>query len=125
MRDRGFTLLEVLVAFTLLALVLGAAYAAMGTGLRAQARSAEVADGVSRAQSALARLGRDWPLTPGEQRFRDGDWVTAVTIAPYRRQDRQRWQELGLQPLRVAVSVRSPSGRQAARLETLRLGPVE
>jgi len=122
-RDRGFTLLEVLVAFTLLALVLGAAYAAMGGALTAQTRAEIAAEGLSRAESALARLGRDWPLTEGIQRRNDGGWRTDVTIRPQRPGDSARWRALGLQPLAVTVEVIPPgAGAPAATLRTLRLG---
>jgi general secretion pathway protein I len=61
----GFSLLEVLVAFAILALTLGALLQVFGSG----ARSAAVSDGYARAvevaESALARAGTELPLAPG------------------------------------------------------------
>lgn len=63
----GFTVLEVLVAFAILAVALAAVLTAVGGGLAAAMR----ADGLVRAsvaaQSLLAGAGLDAPLRPGRQ----------------------------------------------------------
>lgn len=51
---RGFTLLETLVAFTALALILGAAYAALGGGARGVGAAAERLAALAEAENALA-----------------------------------------------------------------------
>lgn len=64
-RSRGFTLIEVIVAFVLLSLVLATGFEIFSTGLR---RAGDL-DGYSRAivvaQSKLASVGLDQPLQAG------------------------------------------------------------
>lgn len=54
--ERGFTLIEALIAFAILAVVLIALYEAMGTGLKSFGRAAEVDEALLVAQSQLDRL---------------------------------------------------------------------
>ncbi|MCU0756707.1 MAG: type II secretion system minor pseudopilin GspI [Xanthomonadales bacterium] len=63
MKQRGFTLLEVLVALAVVALALGALVRAGSSELRAQARLDEVQRGQLAAQTLLAelRLGEPFP----------------------------------------------------------------
>jgi general secretion pathway protein I len=71
MRQRGFTLIEVIVATALLALGLTLLLGSL-TGAVRQVRGAEDAGRVSLyAQSLLAQVGVGAPLQPGEQ---DGSW---------------------------------------------------
>lgn len=81
--DKGFTLVEVLVAFTILAVTLGAVYDGLSTGL-AQEHAAEQATArVLEARSVLDRLGADLPLTAGrlEGRLANGE-AWSVALAP-------------------------------------------
>lgn len=64
-RERGFTLLEVLVAFSILSLSLGALIQIFGTGLRNTALAEEYSVAVMHAESLLAELGVQEPLTAG------------------------------------------------------------
>jgi general secretion pathway protein I len=64
-RERGFTLLEVLVAFTLLALFFGALFQVFASGL-AVTRSGEThSRAVLLAKSKLAEIGADHRIGPG------------------------------------------------------------
>lgn len=122
--DRGFTLLEVLVAFTVLALVMGAAYATMSSGIRATARTDQSVAALGQAESTLARVGIDRPLVPGDWTFREHGWITQITISPHGGNGTV-WQRVGQQPLRVDVRVRETErGGDIVHLETLRLGLV-
>ncbi|HUF57702.1 MAG TPA: prepilin-type N-terminal cleavage/methylation domain-containing protein [Thermohalobaculum sp.] len=64
-RSRGFTLVEVLVAFVILALSLAATYAALSGALRWEARAGETVAGVLTARSWLDEAGRSRPLAEG------------------------------------------------------------
>ena len=64
--SRGFTLVEALVAFTLLAIVLGAVATATSTGLAGLSRSEEAANRLHLGRSILAATGVETPLAPGE-----------------------------------------------------------
>jgi general secretion pathway protein I len=85
-RERGFSLLEVLVAFSILALSLGALLLVFSTGLRNTALAADYTRAVSLAESKLAEVGARRPLAPGasegnvDGRYR---WQAEVTeLAP-------------------------------------------
>ncbi|RXR01387.1 type II secretion system protein XpsI [Pseudoxanthomonas composti] len=86
MRQRGFTLIEVIVATALLALGLTLLLGSL-TGAVRQVRGAEDAGRVAlHAQSLLAQVGVGAPLEPGEQ---NGSWD----------EGRYRWQ-LQVRPFR-------------------------
>lgn len=79
-RQAGFSLLEVLVAFVILALSLGVLMRLVSTSLGNIARAEHATQAVTVAQSVLARLGTDSPLTEGAQ---DGEagayrWIARV-----------------------------------------------
>lgn len=64
-QTRGFTLVEVLVAFLVLAFVLAGAYAALADALRSESRAARVVDDILLARSYLAEAGVPRPLESG------------------------------------------------------------
>ena len=68
----GFTLLEVLVAFIIAALALGALFSGGLGGLHATATSARYAEAVSRAQSHLAAATLNGALTASDRQGDDG-----------------------------------------------------
>lgn len=120
-RIDGFSLLEVLVAFVLLALVLGALLRVFGQGLAHAAIAEEYAKAALLAESHLASVGRQETLQPG---IRRGTF-----------DDRFRW-EMQLVPheedvasnvpatlLRIDLTVFWPSGSRQRQLTltTLRL----
>lgn len=82
--NRGFTLLEVLVAFVILALVLGALFQSFNSSLSA----AHLGDRYSRAliiaQSKLAALEAEYMLAEGVTTGTDdGTFHWRITITPY------------------------------------------
>ena len=119
--DRGFTLLEVIVAFALLSLVLGSALAAISGGLKTQARTGEALRQLSLVQSTVARLGHDLPFESTKLVDPTSGVVIAIDVSPYQ-PTIGAWEALGTAPWRVRVEVTSADGTLA--LETLRDGPL-
>ena len=84
-RQGGFTLIEVVVAFAILALSLGALYQSFGESLRrgGEARQAELA--TLRAESLLAEFRGSGGLLPKEHAGEDAElghsW--SITVKPY------------------------------------------
>jgi general secretion pathway protein I len=80
--ERGFTLLEVLVAFVIAALALGALFRGTVDGLSATRVAGRYEEAVTRAQSHLAALTAG-NLVPGDRQGDDGDGFRwHVTITP-------------------------------------------
>jgi general secretion pathway protein I len=83
-RQGGFTLLEVLVAFAILALSLGVLIQIFSTGLNNVALGSEYSRAILLAQSQLAALGVEAPLAAGESNGEFGDgYRWHVTVTPY------------------------------------------
>jgi general secretion pathway protein I len=64
--NRGFTLLEVMLAFVLLAMLMGLAIAAMSNGLRQVRRAQDETAATLYAQSLLDGIGVLAPIVPGQ-----------------------------------------------------------
>ncbi|MGQ0591933.1 MAG: type IV pilus modification PilV family protein, partial [Gammaproteobacteria bacterium] len=62
---RGISLLEVLVAFAIMALALGLLLRIFGTGLRSSAAAERYSAATLWAESLMAGAGSTWPLDPG------------------------------------------------------------
>jgi general secretion pathway protein I len=122
-RSAGFTLLEVLVAFAMLALVLGAAYASFGAGTRAQDRAASRLAALTVAESALDRLGGDVGWREGRTEWREGGLRVTLEVAPHRPGERALWAAVGAAPWRATATVARDDGGAPVSLTTLRLGP--
>lgn len=73
LRQSGFSLLEVLVAFSILALSMGVLMQIFSTGLRSTELSRDYALATSLSQSVLARAGADIPLQEGVQQGTHAD----------------------------------------------------
>lgn len=118
---RGFTLLEVLIAFTILAVAMVAVIQAFSTGLRGLSAAEETATAVMHARSKLDEVGVIIALEPGEFEgaFEDGfAWRTVIRPDP-------TTEELapGVSAYEVEVTVSRDEARRV-RLQTLRLGPA-
>lgn len=124
MAERGFTLLEVVVALIVFGLTFGAFAAIFSTGFR-QSRTAERAiEATLTARSLLERVGNETRLEPG--RFGDeldNGFRFEATIAPAGEADA----DFGFVLFRIDLAVfeADASPDQGLRLTTLRLGTVE
>jgi general secretion pathway protein I len=83
-RQRGFTLIEVVVAFAIFALSLGALYESFGGAVRRNAQAHEREQGLLAAQSLLSQLR----TTPAPWKMQDsgtleGGWAWRMEVAPF------------------------------------------
>ncbi|RMD70536.1 MAG: prepilin-type N-terminal cleavage/methylation domain-containing protein [Gammaproteobacteria bacterium] len=78
LRNKGFSLLEVLVAFAILALSLGTLMQVFSTGLRNQGVAEDYARAVTLARSRLAALEPPFEASEG----REGDYTWRVEATP-------------------------------------------
>lgn len=130
---QGFTLLEVLVAFMILALALGVAFEIFATGLRAGRGAEALTRAVLIAESRLARVGVETALAPGESagEIDDGTrWRVDIREQPPEEgaEGDGRLKTPGLPVLLdivVTVSWRDAGGEQSFSLATSRLAPGE
>jgi len=122
-KEGGFTVIEALVAFAILAGVLGVAYQIYADGLRRTARVAEIAEAMAEAENLLARLGVELPLENATGKTAAGG-IWRIVVAPY---DPDRPLPPGdlapLIPYRVTVIVSAAKGGEV-RLDSVRLGPA-
>lgn len=102
--SRGFTLLEVIVAFSIAAISLGALLAIFSTGLRNSRVTREYSVAVALAESKLAEIGTVEPLqqTPLEGQF-DDKYSWRTEIAEYT--EIEGCMPSTVQPYRVSVEV--------------------
>jgi general secretion pathway protein I len=123
-RQRGFTLIEIIVALAILAVALGALFQSFSTGLRATAVTDQQAAAVMLVQSLLDRIGQDIPFAPGEQAGVSADGLRwSIAIAPSPLLTAERRADSPLLPFDVVVTVAGDGGRPLT-VATLRLAPV-
>lgn len=121
--DAGFTLIEVLVALTILALAAGFAFSALSSGMLAIERAHAAQDAVLTGQSLLARLGHDIEIKPshltGTAEGRDWQVDIGASLA-----DPPPAAGLAAFPVSVVIHWQDDRGRQTLRLDSNRLGPA-
>src|SRR5688572_11481210 len=85
-RQRGYTLLEVIVAFALLALALTLLLGILSGAARQVRGSSDAARAALYAQSLLAQVGTGEVIAPGQRdgEFEDGRYRWQLRIAPWR-----------------------------------------
>jgi general secretion pathway protein I len=124
-RTQGFTLLEVLVAFTILALVMGALLQIFSGGMRTAGVSRNYAVGALLAESKLAGIGIEEPLVAGVRTGTfDNGYRWHYSIDPYQEQDGAQAEQEELVPYQLILTIEwGPAGSGGSvTLTTLRLG---
>ena len=123
-RDRGFTLIEVLVAFAILALTFTALVRIFGSGLTAADWVARERTAILLAQSRLAAVGIETPLTLGESSGESADgYRWRVAVEPDTTATAQPLLLL-LRRVKVVVSWAEGGSDRSVSLATLRLAPA-
>jgi general secretion pathway protein I len=124
--EAGFTVVEVVVALTILALALGVLLNVMSNSIRQTGQAETIAEAGTLAQSLLAKIGTELPLRDGQitgQSDRGFRW--RVQIDAYGDgTDRREWPVAAHQ---ILAEVLWSDGLQERSLvlTTLRLGPKE
>ena len=123
-RQSGYTLIEVLVAFMILALALTVLMRIFSGGLRNVSVSSDYAVATLIAESRLAATGVDVPLRPGETSGTEGErFEWTVSVQDYQPWPGYRSAAKGVDAYRVTVTVEWPHGDNTRRvgLSTVRL----
>ena len=122
-RGGGFTLLEVLIAFAILAVALVALIRAFSSGLRGLDAAEAAAVALQHARSKIEEVGTVIPLEAGEYggEFEDGTrW--SIAIRPHEAGEGAAAETVALVPYEIEVTA-SPVRGGEVTLRSLRLGP--
>jgi general secretion pathway protein I len=118
---RGFTLIEILIAFAILAVALAGLLRVFSGGLQATTRAERYGEAVLLARSVLERVGTEIAIQPGEQSGRGEDGAAwSVRMRPLEVPGERNGQASPYVPYEVAVTVVVPR-QQPITLTTLRL----
>lgn len=118
--ERGFTLIEMVVAFAILGLTLTALYRAFENAMSRTSRDSRLAEATLLAQSTLARVGTEWHIGSGEH---TGVW----NEFSYETREGGLSGDATLPTRRVAIEVRWIEGtnQRSISLSALRVAPRE
>jgi general secretion pathway protein I len=126
-RQSGYTLIEVLVAFMILALALTVLLRIFSGGLRNVSVSSDYATATLIAESRLAAAGIDIPLRSGETSGTEGErFAWTVSVQDYLPRPGYRSAARSVDAYRVTVTVEWPNGdnTRSVGLSTVRLRTV-
>lgn len=123
--QQGFSLLEILVAFSILALSLGVLLNIFSGGVRRAAISEEYQQAITIAESKLATAGTEEELQEGEIDGVIGDkyhWYLRAKLF-YDEDEGLEEEALSVEPYQITVTVEWEAGKQERQIEltTLRL----
>ncbi len=126
-RQHGFSLLEALVAFAILSVSLGVLLQVFATGLRNASAAADYSQATLYAESILAAIGHETPLSEGAHSGSVNDrFAWRSVVSPYA-EGLPDPEKTRVRAYRVSVEVYW-SGRlqeRSVQLETLRLAPLD
>jgi general secretion pathway protein I len=119
---RGFTLIEILIAFAILAVAFAGLLRAFSSGLQATTKAERYAEAVLLARSLLERVGSEIVIQAGEQSGRGADGTAwSIRMRPLEATRAINEQDDSpFMPYEVAVTVAVPR-QQPITLTTLRL----
>lgn len=125
-KQSGFTILEVLVAFLVAALLLAVILSGFSTGLSSLARADRMSQAALVAQSRIAELGVVEPLQEGQVSGRDdqhGDYRWQINVQPFAWDYADATAQQGSTLYKVDVEVFWPAGdkEHSFLLTTLKL----
>ena len=124
-RQRGFTLLEVIVAVVIAALCLSALSQVFATGVRSASATSDYMRAMSLAQGLLAGAGIEKPLVDGSESGVSSDgrlqWSLAVSAEPVEDGDALIKPPLELKRLVARVAVSNPGDVPGAKQRTVEL----
>lgn len=126
-RNHGFTLLEVLVAFSIAALALGVMYRIYANGTTSAILGKEYAAAIAIAESKLAAVGAVKSLENNSSGIEDAKYQWRITIRDYKSGGKQApgfGQPLRLKKIDVKVSWTSLGRQRSLELHTLRPAPL-
>ncbi|MGH8474356.1 MAG: type IV pilus modification PilV family protein [Methylococcales bacterium] len=121
--ERGFSLLEILVAFSIMAVILGVLLQIFGKGLNMADTGQRYSRAVLIAESLLATVGQTRKIEVGEESGEIGDFYDwSIQIQPYEDPDLDAEGSL-TQYFLYGVSVSVRWENRSVVLRTLRFGP--
>ncbi|HWE75575.1 MAG TPA: prepilin-type N-terminal cleavage/methylation domain-containing protein [Stellaceae bacterium] len=126
--ESGFTLIEVLVATTIAALLLLPLLRGFSAGLATTTRSGGLTEATLIAQSTLETIGAQTPLDAATSvEHQDGRYHVTTTIHPYSSGELANEAALPVAAYEITVTVDWPEGAKPEKvaIRTLRLGPTQ
>lgn len=125
-RSRGFTLIEALVAFSVLAIVLAVAFQVFSDGLRQESTARRFAIATAHAENVIARIEASRSIAVGEETgVLDDGYVWSMIVSDDSTENTGR--NRAMRPVEIGVSVRwDDRGRQReVTLRTIRLSRIQ
>ena len=126
--QRGFSLLEVLVAFAILSISLGVLLQIFATGMRNASLSEEYSQAALYAESILAAYGREAPLAEGVRSGAINDRFSWRGTVSAHTEGFPEPEKIGLRAYHINVEVfwdEQRTRHRAVTLDTLRLVPFQ
>lgn len=126
--QKGFSLLEILVAFSILAISLGILLNIFSGGLRTAILSEDYVNAITLSESLLSRMGTEFALEPGEQSGDyDEKYSWTVQVEPFfiEQLPEQENPQHQLYSIHVAVFWGDGDQQRSMELDTLRLANIQ